>query len=1018
MSSFTKEQLEAIEKCGSNIIVSAGAGSGKTTVLTARVLKKIKSGIPINKLLILTFTNEAALNMKTKIRKELEKNNMYESLELIDQAYITTFDSYALSIVKKYHYLLNLSSDINIVPSSIIDIKRKDFLDKIFEEMYGEEKFNKFIGDLTFKDDMSIEKCIIKINSLLDLKYDKKEYLDNYINNFYSDDYINSLIDEYIKYVFEKRDEFIYKIKEINDYDSNFASLLSNTYENIINANNYSDIQNIINIKMPSVPKGSSEELKIKKKELTSIKDEIVDLTIDTLETLKDSFIKTKCYVEVIIDIISKLDKVIENFKNATNNYEFIDIAKMAIKIVKENEEVREELKKFYNEIMIDEYQDTNDLQELFISLIENNNLYMVGDIKQSIYKFRNANPDIFKNKYDKYKKGIDGYKIDLLNNFRSRKEVLDNINNIFDYVMDNELGNADYKIGHRMIFKNSSYDLKANQNYNMDIMNYKCDKEYKNEEIEAFLVAADIKTKIENKYQVLDNNVLRDFTYNDACIIMDRTTSFETYKKIFEYMHIPLTLYSDEVLNEENDIYVIKSIINLIVCIHNNNYSTEFKYYFTSVARSYLFNYNDIDIFEFFKNNDFKNNEVYSFCLEISKNLDFITNEELIKDIISKFNMYEKMIKIGNIEKGFARLNYLIELASSLSSLGYTPYDFAEYLNNLDNVSVKYSFNEFSNNSVKIMTIHKSKGLEFNLCYFTGLYKAFNIQELNDMLLYSKKYGIITPYYDDGISVTFLKNLCKNEYIISEISEKIRLFYVGLTRTKEKMIILAPLNDEYTNISNIVPTLTRKKYRSFLDILNSVKEKLLDYIIDIDYHNTPISKEYEYIKSIDATSIGSNDTNKIENVIINIPNSLVVDKKFSKTQHRLYSDEEKSKMEFGTKMHELYELVDFYNVPKNINYISHINNLINKIDFKNAKIYKEYEFIYDDGENTMHGIVDLIVEYQDYINIYDYKLKNIEDKEYINQLKGYKKYLVKKTGKKVYTYIYSMIDDKLLEFD
>ena len=1016
MSNFTKEQLEAIEKDGSNIIVSAGAGSGKTTVLTARVLRKVKSGIPINRLLILTFTNEAAMNMKTKIRKELECNNMYESLKLIDQAYITTFDSYALSIVKKYHYLLNLGTDVNIVPSSIINIKRSELLGEIFEDMYGNDKFDKFIKELTFKDDAPIKKCIIKMNSLLDLNYDKEAYLKNYITKFYSDENIDSLIQEYFNYVLEKKDEFLNIINEISDYDPTFASNLNTLYESITNSNSYDELKNIINIKMPSVPRGSSEEVKEKKKELTTIKDEIIDLTGETKEELKQSILKTKDYVEVIIDIILKLDNEIYKFKQDTNNYEFIDIAKMAIKVVKENAEVREELKNFYDEIMIDEYQDTNDLQELFVSLIENNNLYMVGDIKQSIYRFRNANPNIFKNKYDKYSKGINGYKIDLLKNFRSREEVLSNINNIFDYIMDDELGNADYKVNHRMIYGNNSYDLKANQNYNLEILNYNFDKEYKHEEIEAFLIATDIKNKIENNYQILDNGVLRNFTYNDVCIIIDRTTSFEIYKKIFEYMHIPLTLYTDEVLNEEKDIYVLKSIINLIINIHDNNYDVKFKYYFISIARSYLFNYNDNDIFQMFKNNNFKNNEIYSLCLEISKQIDSMTNDELVKIIIEKFNMYENIIKVGDVEKGITRLDYMIDLGKTLSNLGYTPYDFQEYLNTLENVDIKYSYNESNNNSVKIMTIHKSKGLEFNICYFPGLYKSFNIQELNDLLLYSKKYGFVTPYYDDGISKIFIKSLCKNEYLINEVSEKIRLFYVALTRTKEKIILLAPLNESYNNISNIVPFITRKKYRSFLDMLNSIKEKLLDYIVDIDYHKTSITKDYENIKNIDYISISNDNNKRLLTSTINIANETIEERHFSKNHHIIYTEEEKEKMEFGSYMHELYEMVDFNNIPTDIKNIDKINNLLNKIDLKNAKVYKEYEFVYNDGNEKLHGIIDLIVEYNNHINIYDYKLKNIEDLDYKKQLSGYKKYLTAKTGKKVNTYIYSILDDNLLE--
>ena len=180
----------------------------------------------------------------------------------------------------------------------------------------------------------------------------------------------------------------------------------------------------------------------------------------------------TKDYVNELIILIKELDKRIKEYKQVNDLYDFIDIAKLAIKIVDENENIRLELKNYFNEIMVDEYQDTNDLQELFISLISNNNVYMVGDVKQSIYRFRNANPDIFREKYNKYKEGIGGIKIDLLKNFRSRSEVLDNVNLIFDYMMDDYIGGANYIESHRMIFGNDSYinEGKTEQNNNMEI--------------------------------------------------------------------------------------------------------------------------------------------------------------------------------------------------------------------------------------------------------------------------------------------------------------------------------------------------------------------------------------------------------------------------------------------------------------------------------------------------------------------------------------------------------------------
>ena len=166
---FTKEQQLAIDKEGSNIIVSAGAGSGKTAVLTERVIRKLKQGVDVDKLLILTFTNEAASEMKSRIRASITKNNLTTQLSLLDSAYITTFDSFALSMVKKYHYLLNISNELKIIDSNVITIYKNNVLDNIFENKYGEPDFDKLINDFCLKDDKSIKNFILEVSNKLDL---------------------------------------------------------------------------------------------------------------------------------------------------------------------------------------------------------------------------------------------------------------------------------------------------------------------------------------------------------------------------------------------------------------------------------------------------------------------------------------------------------------------------------------------------------------------------------------------------------------------------------------------------------------------------------------------------------------------------------------------------------------------------------------------------------------------------------------------------------------------------------
>ena len=225
MPKWTEEQALAIDKDNTNIIVSAGAGSGKTAVLTARVIRKLKDGIDINKLLVLTFTNEAAGEMKKRIRDAIkEEDSLKEQLDLIDSSYITTFDSFALSILKKYHYAIKASKNISIVDSSIIEIKKREFIEDIFEDLYQkqDESFLKLISDFCVKDDTDIKEKILKISNVLDLKLNKEEFLDTYNVevvhlSIYKD--LNEVIMSYEFKILEKNkndlEEFIYNFETL-----------------------------------------------------------------------------------------------------------------------------------------------------------------------------------------------------------------------------------------------------------------------------------------------------------------------------------------------------------------------------------------------------------------------------------------------------------------------------------------------------------------------------------------------------------------------------------------------------------------------------------------------------------------------------------------------------------------------------------------------------------------------------------------------------------------------------------
>ncbi len=1033
MPKWTDEQFAAIHEKGQNIIVSAGAGSGKTAVLSERVLEHVKNGVDIEDLLILTFTNAAALEMKERIRKKLKAfSELKDQLDKLELADITTFDAYALGIVKKYNYLLNVSKNITIAPAEVIELKKRELLNSIFEEKYATKDllFLKLIGDFCLKDDREIFDSILSLNTKLDNLYGKRDYLENYLEGYYTDINLGNLIFEYIKLIKKK----VSSIETIVDYLSSYVlsdyiNKINELLSPLLTASSYKEFKNNIPDKLPPLPRGATLEAKAIKSELSSLIKELRLLTkYESESVIKETILLTKDYVQAMIQIILEFDKRLMAWKRANDVYEFIDISKMAIFVLEENKIIREDLKNKYKEILIDEYQDTNDLQDLFISYIQNNNVYMVGDIKQSIYRFRNANPLLFKEKYDKYSNLNEGIKIDLNRNFRSRSEVTESINLIFNLIMNDEMGGADYISSHQMIFGNLAYNEVKTENYQMEILDYKVPEDtlFSKEEIEIFTIARDIESKINGSYKVMDKDTSseRNITYSDFVILMDRSSAFENYKRIFEYLNIPLTIYQDKTISNSVDILLVKNIYNIIIGIKDQKFDTLFKYSFMSILRSYLFRLTDAEIFKIISQNAFYDTVFYEKCLKIAQDFENMNNKDFYNRIINDFDFYNRIITVGDVNEHIITLNSIGKIAADLSNLGYGPRQFLNYLNDVSEkgLDIKLSLNKESSNSVKIMTIHASKGLEYHVCYFSGLYKKFNIDDLKNKFYFSSDYGILAPYIDGGPQNTILKTLLKTKYLHEEISEKLRLFYVALTRAREKMILVTQLEPNLLSFKSngVINDVTREKYLSFSDMLNSVYNYILPYVKEVDIEKLKLTKDYNLAKKRDFRKFLANDEAL---VVVDRPFETVevVNTSFSKKSHALYSKEEAQNIDFGLKLHNLLEYIDF----KNPNYQgieeplkAKIENFINsEILIGAVNIYKEYEFIYEQDDMQLHGVIDLLIEYSDRFAIVDYKLKNVNDKEYENQLLGYKNYIQSITNKPAQIYLYSIMEDKLVQF-
>ena len=1020
-------QALAIDNCGHNIIVSAGAGSGKTAVLTERIKRILLSGVNANRLLVLTFTNNAAAEMKERVvKKMIEEPELQDRTSEVDGAYITTFDSFSLSLVKKYHDRVNLSKNISIIDNSVMNVYKRKVLDEIFTKLYTDHNplIEKLVFDLSTKNDNSIKNWILCSGGIYQTIYtrlDAKEYLDSYLKTYFSDTKVNEIVKEYENLIMKsvQRIKDIMSLVESLDVDIEEIEKVRTVYARILEAYDYNSVRNALNEKLPG-PRNKDELVKeyrnMMKKEYDLLKKEAI---YPNIEFVKESYLQTKDYVDIIIQIIQELYKRVDEYKRKYEVFEFSDIAKFAYQIVKENDDIRETLKNYFYEILIDEYQDTNDIQEDFVSLIANNNVYMVGDIKQSIYAFRDANPSIFKAKYDNYRNQNGGEKIDLTNNFRSNRAVINTVNKVFGRIMDDKIGNADFINEHAMISSLQDYDGTSIEN-KIKLVVYPKDEE-NGMNLQMFYIASDIEKKIKDGIEIYDKDAkkYRKCCYGDFAVLGSRSKYFEDLEKILAYKNIPSDIIKDTDLTNNDTIRFFKNILKLIALDSKNEYGKEFKLAFVAAARSFVINYSDEDIFKYITNETFKESTLYQIINEYALNINKLSLCEIISSLMEKLNIYEKIINVGDVKTNIINLEYLQNMAKSIESIDLTIYDFIEYFENIfeNDDKLESKFSSTDPNKVKIMTIHKSKGLEYPIVYFMDNGADFfqSDKESRNRIIFNNKYGIMSAFNIDGVGKTCNRIVYEKNKKLDVISEKIRLLYVALTRPREYMIVIIPdYRESHEPLDGLVPESVRENYSCFADIYNSVSESF-PLIEEIDSNMIKITNDYKKPIYKEIDKYFDEVDNKIKYVENKNNSSIITNEHASKTNFKLVTKEQKEIMSFGTKMHEVFESFDFNNPsfdeysPKEIDAIkAFVDNDINK-NISKAKVYKEFEFVYKVEEKKIHGIIDLMVEYDNYIDIVDYKLSHTDDEAYINQLNTYRRYIESRNNKPVNLYLYSI---------
>lgn len=1021
---WTKEQLQAIETEGTNILVSAGAGSGKTTVLTERLVRKTQKG-RLKRLLVLTFTNAAASEMRDKIRKKImENSNNVQQLEDLDGAYFTTFDSFAQSMVRKYADVLNLSPMFQIDSQKITSIERKQIIEHLFEQGYEEQNpaFLEFIKSYAIRDDKLLVDMMLKLSFQMDKNIDPKNFLSHYFDDAFKEERIEELVDEFVLLGRERIRQFQQHLENnMGHYEAGYLEKVQAAFSPLFAAKTLDEITSSF-VGFPKIYSKASEETKKYHKWMKDYYAKKIKSLLEgkTRDNLAREYRLTEKSVLLVTGMLHQISEKLGQYKKEHQIFEFDDIARFAYVLVRDHPEIAKEIGDSFDEILVDEYQDTNSIQDQFLKFISHNNLYMVGDIKQSIYRFRNAEPSIFQDKFVAYGQERGGIKVDLLDNFRSRTEVIKHINDLFRNAMVGGPTEINYQQGHEMKFGNQKYVTEGAVPHRTGLEVHTYEWETKNppllgnqpmkrEELELFYIGNQIKQKVQMQMPIFDGEKLRKAEYSDFTILIDRTDKFSLLKDIFDALQVPVVVEKDEEITNSLLPLIIK---NLMVFLHHSNDlgSQPFLYAFTSIARSFLYRLSDEEILRHIMDpNTIANSPMYQDLFPLFSTYAVLPLDQLMKQIFEATHFYEKLIEIGDVMKHRTSLDYLLQVGSSMAKLGYDSIAFVEHIERLFKYQEKITFPNRSSTvpGVRLMTIHKSKGLEFNWVYYPILFKYYNYADLKEHFAFDEDYGFVFSFIENGgYGRHFIHTLMKERQLRKERAEKLRLLYVALTRAKEGMVVVFPRQE---GLPRTVDT-----HDCFAHIFQSLEPLWTSLEHPFSHKNVDFIPHYDRVETRLRPTITEGHPLQVFSVDVNT--RPIAQQHASKSMQHLKDDKEEKILQLGTALHYALEVLDF----KNPNYDLINDETAKKVverflksplmlGVQGAHIYKEMAFVTQLGGKEYRGIIDLVVSFKDKIYIIDYKTSAIDDPEYDRQLSIYFHFLSSKFDLPIEMYLYSL---------
>ena len=850
MPKWTPQQNNAITARGRNILVSAAAGSGKTAVLVERVIKKItdsKNPVDIDKLLIVTFTNNAASEMKFRITKSLKEilrnepfnQNAQRQLNLMPNAKICTIDSFCINLVRENFFELGINQDFTNLDENEASLLEDEIINSLTDELFenNDEEFIKLVEQFnTPGNEKPFINAVKKVRRFIyaqPFPYSWAYKMSELYNS--NTAFENSKWFEYIK------DEADYLISIAKKCVNNNLALLNQIDDSKLNEkfenlflndksliDNVSDLLNtswddLVKLGVPSFARLVStakldeelaSEIKANRNTYTNIiKKEIPAFLICSKEDYVKSLNTLYPIIKKLIDFVKIVDARLMVEKNERNSYSFSDTEHFAInllftpdgdKIIKK--ELADRLSAEFEEILVDEYQDTNEAQDLLFAYLSNgHNLFTVGDVKQSIYRFRLAMPNIFNSRrklYTDYNPNDNekSSKIILDKNFRSSKGICEYVNFIFSKVMSERVGELDYDAQNRLNF---GADYKKNDIPSAQIHILDGAKGEETDTREAMQIAKLIRKKIDSKEQIKDGDEYRDIRYSDFAILFrSMKNHVDSYVKVFTDMSIPVQCDNSSNLFENNEIKLILSLLRTI-----DNPTKDISLLSTMMSPVYAFTADELAQIRienkrknfYFSVVNSQNEKVLNF-LEDIKNLKKLSVtmsvSNFIRYLVENKGIVAFINAMGNGEQRYQNILALISFAQKFDSgvnIGLT--SFIRYIDKIidtDKGIDSKSIVSGKDDAVTIMTLHHSKGLEFPICVLAGAARSYNTGELTENLLINTVYGFGLKVHNEermyniqSIPYSVIKSKSANELM----SENLRVLYVAMTRAKEQFI-------------------------------------------------------------------------------------------------------------------------------------------------------------------------------------------------------------------------------------